>query len=369
MRTVNAAVVTEPSGDFHIEELTLSEPRADEVLVRIVATGICPADAAVRKQHFSTPLPAVLGHEGAGVVEAVGENVTTVAPGDHVVLSFDHDRTCRNCRDGNPAYCSNLSAYNFAGVRGDTGTSPLQRDGDPVSLFFGQSSFATHSVVSARQVVAVPTDVPLELLGPLGCSVQTGSGAVLNSLDPAPGTSIAVFGVGAVGLSAVLGAVVAGCTKIIAVDRLQSRLEMAENFGATHTIHVAETTDFVETIRELTGDGVDFSLDTTSAPERIRQAVRATRETGTCGLLGGAPEEPEPTFELLPVLRGRRVRGISQGDSIPAVFIPRLIELYQQDRFPFDEFVTFYDFSDINRAFEDVADGRVIKPVLRIGDV
>ncbi|MDX5989750.1 MULTISPECIES: NAD(P)-dependent alcohol dehydrogenase [Haloferax] len=368
MIDVRAAVVAEESGRFHIEELSLDEPRSDEVLVRIVATGVCPADIAVREQHFQMALPAVLGHEGAGVVEAVGENVTTVEPGDHVVVSFDHDGTCRNCTEGAVAYCSRFSAYNFDGVRGTDQSSPLHRDGKEVSLFFGQSSFATHSIASERQVVTVPDTVPLEILGPLGCGIQTGSGAVINSLDPDPGTSIAVFGVGAVGLSAVLGAVIKGCTTIIAVDLLAERLETAADLGATHVLNADEETSLAETIRALTDGGVDYSLDTTSIPRVVRQAVDATRIPGTCGLLGGAPPEPEPSLDMNSVLRGRTVRGISQGDSIPSVFIPRLIELYEQGRFPFDELLSFYELADINRAVDDLADGRAIKPVLRISD-
>lgn len=367
MIDVEAAVVEEKSGTLHIEELTLDEPRADEVLVRLVATGICPADIAVRDQHFSTPLPAVLGHEGAGVVEAVGDDVTSVEPDDHVVVSFDFDGTCRNCREGNPAYCSNFAAYNFDGVRGTDASSPLHRDGERLSLFFGQSSFATHSVVRERQVVGVPDDVPLERLGPLGCGVQTGSGAVINSLDPNVGTSLAVFGVGTVGLSAVMGAVVEDCTTIIAVDRLEERLEMAERLGATHVIDAEEEENLAETIRTLTDGGVDNSLDTTSVPAVVRQAVEATRVPGTCGLLGGAPVEPEPNLDMGSILGGRTVRGISQGDSVPGVFIPRLIDLHRQGRFPFDELIDFYEMADVNRAFDDLENGRAIKPVLRIG--
>ena len=362
------AAVVEESGTFRIEELTLDEPRSNEVLVRNVATGICPADTAVRDRHFSMSLPAVLGHEGAGVVEAVGDSVTGVEPGDHVVSSFDYDGTCRNCREGNVAYCSNFTEYNFSGVRGTDTSTPLHRDGDPVGLFFGQSSFATHSVTSERQVVLVRDDVPLEMLGPLGCGVQTGSGAVINSLSADAGTSIAVFGVGTVGLSAVMGAVVKGCTTIVAIDLSRERLEMAKHLGATHVVHADEGANLVEQVREVADGGVDYSLDTTSVPRVVRQAVEVTRIPGTCGLLGGAPTEQSPALDMNDVLRGRTVRGVSQGDSVPDVFIPRLIELHRQGRFPFDELLSFYEFEDIDRAFDDLTSGRTIKPVLRIGD-
>ncbi|WP_248908879.1 NAD(P)-dependent alcohol dehydrogenase [Halocatena marina] len=366
---IEAAVVAKASGDFHIEELTLDEPRADEVLVRIVATGVCPADTAARDQHFPIPLPAVLGHEGAGVVEAVGDTVTNVEPGDHVVLSFDHDQTCRNCREGNAAYCSNIGAYNFSGVRGTDMSSPLHRDGEQVSLFFGQSSFATHSIASERQVIPVPADVPLEILGPLGCSIQTGSGTVINTFDANAGSSIAVFGVGAVGLSAVLGAVIAGCTTIIAVDLLEDRLDVAADFGATHALDSREEDDITETIRDITNGGVDYSVETTAVPRVARQAVASTRIPGICGLLGGASSEPDPTLDMNDILNGRIVRGVSQGDSVPEIFIPQLIDLYRQDRFPFDELITFYELDEINQAFADSENGRAIKPVLCVDEV
>jgi aryl-alcohol dehydrogenase len=364
MIDIQAAVVGEESGAFHIDELSLDEPRADEVLVRIVATGVCPADTAARDQRFSIPLPAVLGHEGAGVVEAVGDHVTGIESGDHVVLTFDRDGTCRNCREGNATYCSNFYEYNFNGVRGTDMSSPLSRDSEPVSLFFGQSSFATHSIASERQVVTVPDDVPIEILGPLGCGVQTGSGAVLNSLDPDAGTSIAVFGVGAVGLSAVMGAVVRGCTTIIAVDLIEERLELATDLGATHVINPNEEDNVTEMIQALTNGGADYSVETTGVPRVIRQAVDSIRVPGECGLVGGS--SPTAHFDTNKLLSGRTVRGISQGDSIPNVFIPRLIDLYRQDRFPFDELITFYELKDINQAIEDLEEGRVIKPVLRV---
>ncbi len=363
---VHAAVVTDESDGFHIEELSLAEPKADEMLVRIVGTGVCPADIAVRDGGFGMPSPAVPGHEGSGVVEVVGDDVTNVEPGDHVVLSFDTDSSCRNCAEGNPAYCTDFAQYNFVGVRGSYGSSPLHRDGEEVGLFFGQSSFATHSIVREGQAVRVPDDVPLELLGPFGCGIQTGSGAVMNTLNPDAGTSVAIFGVGAVGLSAVMGAVVKGCTTIVAVDLLDERLELAKRLGATHTINSSETADLAEEIRTIADGGVDNSLDTTSVPSVVRHAVEATRVPGTCGLLGGAPTEPDPNLDMGRILRGRAVRGISQGDSIPGIFIPRLIDLYRQGRFPFDELVEFYDFDEINRAAEDLETGRTVKPVLRI---
>ena len=205
-----AAVVWEKERPFSMEEVEVDEPRAGEVLVRIVGVGVCHTDLIVRDQWYPVPLPAVLGHEGSGVVESVGPGVEKVRPGDHVVLSFDHCGHCANCLKGRPSYCTTFFERNFGGQRMD-GSTALDKDGQALhSHFFGQSSFATYALASQNSVVKVPQDAPLESLGPLGCGVQTGAGAVLNSLKPEPGSSIAVFGTGAVGISAIMAAVAAG---------------------------------------------------------------------------------------------------------------------------------------------------------------
>jgi aryl-alcohol dehydrogenase len=362
---ITAAVVREEAQPFSIEELELEEPRADEVLVRVVATGVCHTDLIVRDQWYPVPLPAVLGHEGAGVVERVGESVVKVEPGDHVVLSFDSCGQCPNCARGRPAYCLNFFERNFGGARpdGSTGTS---KDGDALhSHFFGQSSFASHALASERNVVKVREDAPLESLGPLGCGVQTGAGSVFNTLHPEAGTSIAVFGAGAVGMSAIMAAVVAGCTTIIGVDVKPNRLELARELGATHAINAAEA-DAVEEIGKITDGGADYTLETSGVSEVLRQAVDALAPLGVCGLVGAPPLGTEASLDINTILiPGKTVRGIVEGDSIPDIFIPRLIELYDQGRFPFDRLIEFYDLKDINQAAEDSEEGTVLKPVLR----
>lgn len=211
---ITAAVATEPKTPFDVVELDLDDPRPDEVQIRLVATGVCRTDAIVRDQWYPTPLPAVLGHEGAGVVEKVGSAVSSVRPGDHVVLSFNSCGACKLCLTGHPAYCENFYAHNFAGQRSD-GTTALSLNGRQFSShFFGQSSFASHANVAERSVVRVPEDAPLEILGPLGCGIQTGAGAILNVLQPRPGSAVVVFGAGAVGLSAVLAAKLRNATTI-----------------------------------------------------------------------------------------------------------------------------------------------------------
>jgi len=363
---IKAAVIFETSGPFRIEELELDDPRDDEVLVRVEAVGICHTDLAARDMHLPIPPPpSVFGHEGAGVVERVGARVTKVKPGDHVVLAWDYCGRCPSCKTGNVLYCLNFFLHNFHGARPD-GTTTLRKGDQPVhGSFFCQSSFADFALANERNVVKVRDDVPLEILGPMGCGVMTGAGAVMNSLRPRPGAAIAIFGVGPVGMSAVLGAVVCGCTTIIAVDISPDRLELAKGFGATHTINAREV-DPVEAIRDLTGGGAEFSLECVGNPRVLRQAVDVLPRLGVCGLLGVVPPGTEVALDMDLIMNGRAVKGILGGDAIPDLFIPRLIELYGQGRFPFDRMITFYPFDDINRAVEDMEKGRVIKPVLRL---
>jgi aryl-alcohol dehydrogenase len=363
---ISAAVVNEKAGPFQITELEMEEPRADEVLIRIVASGVCHTDLIIRDQYIPVPLPLVLGHEGSGIVEKVGERVTKVQPGDHVVMSFAACNNCPSCKSGKAAYCYNFFPSNFSGARPDGSTYYKQGDKSVHGHFFGQSSFATYALATEQNVVKVRKDVPLELLGPLGCGVQTGAGAVLNTLHPHAGTSIAIFGIGSVGLSAVMGARIAGCTTIIAVDINSDRLALSRELGATHTINGAQM-NAVEEIQKITGGGVNYSLEATASPKVFRQAVDALTIQGTCGLIGAAPMGTEVTFDMSMILSlGRRIQGVVEGDSVADIFIPRLIDLYLQGNFPFDRLITFYPFEQANQAAEDSEKGKVIKPVLRM---
>jgi aryl-alcohol dehydrogenase len=362
---IKAAVVYKQSGKFSIEQLEISDPNDDEVLVRIVGSGICHTDLAARDQHLPIPLPSVFGHEGAGVVEKVGARVTKVKPGDHVALSWNSCGACTSCKAGKDPYCLYFLPLNFSGARPD-GTTTL-RKGDHVihGSFFCQSSFADFALANERNVVKVRDDVPLEILGPMGCGVQTGAGAVINTLQARPGASIAIFGVGTVGMSAVLGALVCGCTTIIAVDIHADRLEMAKELGASHTVNAGKG-DPVEAILDITGGGPEFSLECVGNPKVFRQAVDVLPLCGVCGLIGVVAPGTEVALDMDKIMNGRTVKGIIEGDAIPDLFIPRLIELYSQGRFPFDRLITFYPFNDINKAVEDMEKGRVIKPVLRL---
>jgi aryl-alcohol dehydrogenase len=361
---IKAAVVREKSGAFSLEDLELEEPREDEVLVRIAGVGICHTDLACRDQYVPVPLPCVFGHEGSGVVERVGSGVSKVKPGDKVVLSFATCGTCSACRQGREAYCPDLTPYNFGGARPD-GSTNLRKGEEAIhGSFFGQSSFADFALASERNTVKVPDDVSLEMLGPLGCGVQTGAGAVINSLHPQVGSSIAVFACGTVGMSAILAAVVCGCSTIIAVDINADRLKLAREFGATHTINSQETNP-VEAIQEITGGGADYSLECIGSPEVFRQCVDALNVTGVCGLIGFTPLGTEASLDMNTIMFGRTIRGIIEGDANPDLFIPTMIELQRQGRFPFDRMIEYYAFDEIARAVADLENGRVLKPVLR----
>lgn len=365
---VTAAVLEEHHKPLAVQELDIDEPLAGEVLVRIVATGVCHTDAVAQEAAFPFPIPGVLGHEGAGIVEAVGEGVTKVKEGDKVIIGWPWCGECRNCQAGRQRYCLQLGPLVGAGIRLATGKSVLSRNGEPVhSHFFGQSSFATYSIAAERALVKVRDDAPVELLGPLACGLATGAGAVFNALQPEAGSALAVFGTGAVGLSAIMAAALRGCTKIIAIDVIDHRLKLAEELGATHAINARETAP-VDAIREITdGLGADNALECTGNLEVIRQSMDCLAMPGTTGLIGAAPVGAEYTMDHFTTLWGRSVRGILGGEGQSDVLLPTLADLHAQGRYPFDRLVQFFDLSEVNEAMDASARGDVLKPVLRMG--
>lgn len=367
-QAIRAAILRTPHEPPVFEDASLEMPRDNEVLVRMVATGVCHTDMVVRDQLMATQMPLILGHEGAGVVERVGRTVTTVAPGDHVVMTYAYCGLCAPCATGHPAHCQHMGELNFAGGRLDGTSSAYDHDhGKLHDHFFGQSSFATHAIANELNVVKVRKDVPLELLGPLGCGIQTGAGAVLNALRVRPGSSFVAFGAGAVGLAAIMAARVAGATTIIAADVNPARLQLALELGATHVINSKEQ-DPVAEVRKLTdGRGADFTLECSGRPAVLRQAIDSLGILGTCGIVGATKEGTEVAFNVNDVMiPGRRIMGIVQGDVVSRTFIPELIELFRQGRFPFDRLVKFYPFEQLNEAMADSESGVTIKPILRI---
>lgn len=367
---IQAAVTESQGAPFVVQSVELGHLQTHEVLVRVVACGICHTDLIIRDQWYPVPLPAVLGHEGAGVVEAVGAGVVKVAPGDHVAMSYGSCGACVRCQGGQPWVCHDFYARNFGACRPD-GSTALSVDGRAIhSHFFGQSSFATFAVATERNVARLEPDVPLEIVAPFGCGIQTGAGAVLRAFRPEAGSSIVVFGTGTVGLSAVMAARVVGCATIIGVDMRPPRLELALELGATAVVDAGSGSDDpVDFVRSATGGvGADFSIDTTGVPAVVQQAVYCTGPGGVCGLIGAPPFGTEVSLDVNQVMAmGRTVLGIVEGQSIPEVFLPRLIELWRQGRFPVDRIMTHYAFEDIDRAARDAEDGRVVKPVLRMG--
>ena len=363
---IRAAILRDASLKMPIEYAAIDEPRGDEVLVRIVAAGVCHTDVKVAMTPGLSPRPIVLGHEGAGIVEKTGAQVRKLRVGDPVVLTFGSCGRCPACIAGKPAYCYEVRAVCFGGTRID-GSTTLCCGADAVhGSFFSQSSFATHAIANERNAIKVRADAPLEYLGPLGCGIQTGAGAVLNSLRVGAGASIAVFGAGAVGLSAVMAARIAGASKIFAVDVIDARLEMAGELGATHVID-ARKSSALDEIMSVTGRGVDFSIDTSAVDSAIQQAIECVGPLGTCGLIANKNAAQNAQVNILgAMLRGRTIRGIVQGDSVPDIFIPRLVDFFMDGAFPIDRLVTFYPFEDIERAMADNDSGAAIKPVLRM---
>ncbi len=363
-----AAVLREKGADFALEMVSLGEHRPDEVLVRMVATGVCHTDLLVRDQVLPPAPPVVLGHEGSGVVEEVGSSVSDLAPGDHVVLAPRSCGRCRTCLNAHPMTCVGWGPLNLRGRRPDGSTAFRDIDGAEINgHFFGQSSFAAYAVVPARSAIAVRPDAPLEMLGPFGCSLQAGAGTVLNALKPPPGSSIAVFGLGAVGLAAVIAAGLAGCASIIAVDLNTDRLELARDLGATHTIDAGggggDAADVVGEVLEVSGGGVDVSVDAVGLSSTAHSAVAVLAAGGVAAIAGSAAAGRDVAFDLNQLM-GRSVRGVLEGDSVPALFIPYLVDLYLAGRFPIDRLVRTYAFDEINRAVEDSTAGSVVKPVL-----
>ncbi|MEU9346122.1 NAD(P)-dependent alcohol dehydrogenase [Streptomyces sp. NPDC048278] len=363
--TTRAAVVESGGAPFTLADVELDAPGPYEALVRMVATGLCHTDLSVASGGLPFPLPGVLGHEGAGVVEAVGSAVTGVAPGDHVVLSFTSCGGCRNCHGGHPAYCTTWLPLNLIGGRRADGTSTVSRDGEPLGgHFFGQSSFAERALVDERSLVRIDRDVPLESVAPLGCGVQTGVGAVWNVLEPAAGSTVVVLGAGAVGLSAVMATALTPATTIVAVDRIAERLELARELGATHTVDA--TREVVpEALRRISdGAGADGIVETTGNAGVLRQGVDALAARGTLVVVGAPPFGTEVPLDVNGLLSGKRIVGLTLGDSETQAFIPALVRLVREGRLPLHRLVTTYPFAEIDRAVRDMSTGKAIKPVL-----
>jgi Zn-dependent alcohol dehydrogenase len=361
----SAAVLEKLHAPLSVSEVEVDEPRPGEALVRVMASGVCHTDAGARDGEMPFPAPGVLGHEGAGVVEAVGDGVTSVSPGDQVVIGWPWCGECRNCLEGYPRYCLQLGPLVTAGSRADGSTSLRRLDSTPLhSHFFGQSSFASYSICMANALVKVPGDADVSLLGPLGCGISTGAGAILNRLRPHPGSSVVIYGAGAVGLSAIMAARLTPATHIIAVDRLASRLALASELGATEVIDVSGGTDPVTAVQEICGGPADFGLDCAGNVNVLRQAADSVGMRGTVALIGGASPGADFSLEHRPVLWGKTVVGILGGEGRSVSLISTLMALNAQGRFPYDRLIEKFPLEQVNEALEASHHGDVIKPVL-----
>lgn len=361
-----AAVARAPHQDFSLETIEVTAPADGEIRVRIAGVGLCHTDLIFRDLFIPYPQPAVLGHEGAGIVEAVGPNVTGFSVGDAVVLGFSSCGHCGQCAGGVPSYCKDFVPLNYAGARSD-GSTAYAKGGEAIaSHFFGQSSFAGVAIVRASNAVKVPeTSLPLAYLGPLGCGLQTGAGAVLRSMDCQPGSTIGIWGAGPVGLAAVMAAKIRNCARIIVMEMFEERRALALELGATDVID-PKAGNVAEQIRGLLGDGLNFAFDTTGHPGALQDAFNSLASRGLLGIVG-VPKSAEETFNAnlaQQITFGLRTMGIIEGDSDPVTFIPELIAYHRKGQFPFDRLVKTYPLSQINTAIADQAAGKCVKAVL-----
>lgn len=348
---ITAALVPEKGAPFRLEALELADPGPDEVVVRVAACGVCQTDVHGRDDYFGIPFPCVFGHEGAGIVERTGAAVTKVAPGERVVMTSPSCGKCNACRKGLPGYCAEARRIKFGGRLRD-GRAPFSENVS--GGFFQQSAFATHALATEGNVVKVPDALPLEVAAAFACGVNTGAGAVFNVLRPQPGSSIAVFGAGSVGLAAVMAARIAGCATIFAADLHDSRLELARELGATHAS------------REKPARAFDFTLEAAGSPQALRDAVDCLAPLGVCCLVGSARKGTEARLEMTQLQHGRTLRGCIQGDAPGDAFFPVLFEHWRRGRLPVERLITYYGFSELNRAIDDSLKGKAVKPVLRI---
>ncbi|HEY2701351.1 MAG TPA: NAD(P)-dependent alcohol dehydrogenase [Pseudonocardiaceae bacterium] len=361
-----AAVVWQQGEPFRLTEIHLDKPRATEVHVRLLAVGMCHTDLNAASGALPFPLPGVLGHEGVGIVEDIGEDVTRVRVGDRVLLTFTSCGRCRGCRSGHPAHCDDQMTLNLFGGRRPDGSTPLHHaDGTELNAhFFGQSSFATEAIADERGVIPLPDDLDdatLPVLTPLGCGAQTGAGAILNVLRPAPGSTLAVAGAGAVGLSAVMtAAAMTAVSRVIVIDRYPDRLRLASELGATDTIDTTE----IPLDQALLDANVDYAIETTGNTTVLETLIDNLGVAGHVAVIGAPRGGSRASFDVNRLLLGRTIHGVTLGDSEPQAFIPTLLDAWRAGRFPIDRLVRTYPFADINKAAEDAASGRTIKPVL-----
>jgi len=361
-----AAILFEVGQKLEIREVEVEAPKYGEVLIKMAVGGVCHSDLHVMTGHLTAPVPAILGHEGSGVVAEVGAGVTSLKPGDHVIPMWRLScGVCEYCSGSRPALCASGTQIRMTGRLLD-GTTRFKFEGREIKHFAGVSSFSEYSVIPERAVLKIPNDFPLDKAALLGCGVITGVGAVFNAARVKPGSSVAVFGTGGVGVNVIQGAAIAGAEIIIAVDILPSKLEFAKRFGATHTINAKETKP-VEAVRALTGGrGVDYSFEVIGLPETIRQAYDSLSKRGMAVAVGVAPMTTEVSVPIMSLVYEERIlTGSVYGSSRPWIDIPILINLYRAGKLKLDELLTRqYPFAQINEAYAALERGEVLRSVV-----
>ncbi|KAF4341692.1 zinc-containing protein [Fusarium beomiforme] len=383
LQSTSAIVADHPQDgqrNWKLQQVQLREPDAGEVIVEMVASGVCHTDLGCGTAPDGTPgfpvppYPRVLGHEGAGYIRSIGSKVTKVKPGDAVLLSFAFCTQCHNCKFGAPGYCHEFTALNFSGSREAFQISKptSQQVG---GSFFGQSSFAKLTRVKETSLVNVTNLIThtedLKLFAPLGCGIQTGSGTITELAAAKPDDKVAIMGLGGVGLAAIMGAKLRGCKTIIGIDRVPARIEMAKRLGATHGIDTLSIGNLGDEIRKITdGSGSTITVDATGAMPLIQQGLDFTANQGKMILLGVAPMTASLEISVVPyMVTGKQLMGSMEGGVLPENYIPRMIRWFQKGQFPIDELIKFYPVAvcqveDFQKAIHDMENGSTIKPVL-----
>ena len=362
---MKAALFHGPQQPLTIEDVEIDQPIGNEVLVRIVASGVCHSDLHFVDGLYPMPAPAILGHEAAGVVEQLGDGVTDLVPGDHVILVFVPScGHCSPCAEGRPALCEPGFAANSAGTLLG-GARRLSRNGVPINHLLGCAAFAEYATVSRRSLVKIDKALPMAEAALFGCAVMTGVGAVVNTAQVRAGASTAVIGLGGVGLASVLGAKAAGARQIVAVDLSDEKLELAKSLGATHTFN-ASAPDTVEKIREATSGGVEYAFELAGSARALESAYKITRRGGTTVTAGLPP--PTATMPLSPlnlVAEERTLKGSYIGTCVPSRDIPRYVALYQQGKLAVDRLMTgTLKLDQINEGFDLLHEGKAVRQVI-----
>jgi S-(hydroxymethyl)glutathione dehydrogenase/alcohol dehydrogenase len=365
MLHMKAAVAYEANAALRIEDVDIARPGSREVLVKLMASGVCHSDWHILKGEWGNALfPAILGHEGAGIVEAVGDEVTRIKPGDHVILSW---RTscgiCEMCQRGYPALCT---------ASPTSATKPkLQSSQQTLGAAAGLGTFAGYALVPEVAAVLIDEDVPFAQAALLGCGVMTGVGAAINTAQVRPGSTCAVFGCGGVGLNVIQGCAIAGADMIIAVDMLDNKLQMSRTFGATHLVN-ARNGDPVQQILDLTGGlGVHYAFEAIGlVPDPFLQSVLCTRRRGVTTWVGHAPLNTPVTIDARALMQEKTIMASMYGSARPHIDFPRLLNLYRDGKLKLDELITRrFEFADVNEAFEVLRRGEVARSVLNLEPV